>query len=1633
MHRYLCLDPDLKERKRFRQKAKKDGNQADGRSVCEEFLRRLQTLHPGVLDCMCEAAIGTTLIFFRLAQERALQQARYDSASKDATCIQAYSRGNLARRVCGRLRVARKLLLKGAEENDPTWFREARAQLEAARLEAPTRLEAQLELARRLELYVPPQVHLKLYVPPQVDRLSSVLDEAERLDTALERASSSAGVGSKKELTALYTLIHRAHELRNELACMRISAVWFEAEQLRQLLGGYKPSSLALAASRPDMRYLRTWLESKRKDCVSELLRSELRTPRPLGLKESVQLRTARLVLDVRTAMEENDLVGLREALEDDKAIADEQGRKPLPLCEREGAALYKELSETVEPKENDFVRAIEDTRPFLKADGLTWSQDKVQLLFEAPSGRDSLATALKMVNRLPKNTKQGKASLKQVDVIQEVRSTLLKCDVNQPQSFETLATLLKDAERFAAGGELAFAEIRCAGEELLSIALKHLCDSTNGRTRSGSSGGGRMGGDGGGDGSRTSDLAAPAPPPLAKTPSSRNQSLSKIPLVLTKMGSFRSLTSRTPRAVSRHSRASKGGARSLGDEAKASIVRKLSESSRRILEERLLEKHPGSAIKDLKHMKELLENLKHCRQEVSSTQLMLDSEAALERRTLEATLQLRDKLNAVDWKARLVAGRGEDQPSHKLEECLPLRPLRVDLPLLKGFLSTYIHSEWAVEAKDVVIRGEHVIALLSELQSCSWYNENSWSALKSAVQLAEKQGALLLPEVQAVKAELALLEQAVKDQDRGKQKVEEHMAQLNQSFDTFEKMPRHQPDFVERWCHERTRLGDLISAFRPYMTAAEYPLRPPEVREILRACECAHKLQEELHRCSWKNGKGWEGLEQLLDDPDTQSKYGGNHHAQGFLQQARSELTHMRETEGKVTRLAATIKDALDASHGHDSGAWVSKISKALDEKQSAGSQISKELSGTFKSLEDLEKLRKTYSTPEVDSIAKCAALARELSDKLMRCSADPEHLDFEDTWLPLYELCRTSRDKGNETPAVKACWETRTRICRLVEEWLERIIKSGADKSSQAMKDDVMVMKRAVATLGHFEGETTAAGRKLVARVELIDQVTQALLVEDASTVLGLLKGDMLQDEYGAHQARLFMCRLAKDILQDVQKHLEQGRDREVQKSLVKLLEMKGALPLELDDLSRDVEELRTMSETLKEPIPQLSMLPWKRTRKKREAREAALKRREEARKSLLEVNSNRNTGGVYSKLMMLEQRFVELQERAKAKLDLELKNAAAKASLEAKAEADATRLAKEAEAKASLEAKASSEATRLAKEAEAKASSEAKAEAEAKAALAIANAEADRVAKALPDYWEKVRAKSAPDGFAAIALVRTDPTFAALGRLLETDKAKLKKSGADRQGTSHDTLKLACAWRLENPVQWGKYMSGVQQVANDMERIRQAGVKPTGGAPPMTGVVASDLPDQLRANVNEAFLMHGTGTNVLINILSTGMNERFAGTAAGAAYGEGSYLAEDAGKNDQYTKVDSQYDESSEVHKRLYAHGANHHPGKVFYILVCRVALGHHVRTKDWGKKATSFDTGRPVFPISFRELDTVVGVSPPVHHHSLLAPDPTPPSVRYREFIVFHSDYIYPEYLLAYQRFESDGSSLVGPLD
>ena len=65
---------------------------------------------------------------------------------------------------------------------------------------------------------------------------------------------------------------------------------------------------------------------------------------------------------------------------------------------------------------------------------------------------------------------------------------------------------------------------------------------------------------------------------------------------------------------------------------------------------------------------------------------------------------------------------------------------------------------------------------------------------------------------------------------------------------------------------------------------------------------------------------------------------------------------------------------------------------------------------------------------------------------------------------------------------------------------------------------------------------------------------------------------------------------------------------------------------------------------------------------------------------------------------------------------------------------------------------------------------------------------------------------------------------------------------------------------------------------------------------------------------------------------------------------------------------------------------------HPGNVYYVLVCRVALGHYVRTRDKAPGCKSIDGGGggPVFAVdNARELANVPGVTPPVHYHALLA--------------------------------------------
>ena len=71
----------------------------------------------------------------------------------------------------------------------------------------------------------------------------------------------------------------------------------------------------------------------------------------------------------------------------------------------------------------------------------------------------------------------------------------------------------------------------------------------------------------------------------------------------------------------------------------------------------------------------------------------------------------------------------------------------------------------------------------------------------------------------------------------------------------------------------------------------------------------------------------------------------------------------------------------------------------------------------------------------------------------------------------------------------------------------------------------------------------------------------------------------------------------------------------------------------------------------------------------------------------------------------------------------------------------------------------------------------------------------------------------------------------------------------------------------------------------------------------------------------------------------------------------------------------------------------------------------------------------DDDEKIFPVSFRELAPVKvngnKVSPPVIYHSLFANWGPPNGQKpYNEWVVFHSEYTYPEYVIAYQRWNGN---------
>lgn len=260
----------------------------------------------------------------------------------------------------------------------------------------------------------------------------------------------------------------------------------------------------------------------------------------------------------------------------------------------------------------------------------------------------------------------------------------------------------------------------------------------------------------------------------------------------------------------------------------------------------------------------------------------------------------------------------------------------------------------------------------------------------------------------------------------------------------------------------------------------------------------------------------------------------------------------------------------------------------------------------------------------------------------------------------------------------------------------------------------------------------------------------------------------------------------------------------------------------------------------------------------------------------------------------------------------------------------------------------------------------------------------------------------------GGALLRPVHQEHILGALQACLHTNPEWLGKGRDASASEEYSKLTLTAAWEVSNRIQESRY--GIAKQALESE-IKQT---PRGCTSfrMMTHDKAYALGVSLSQTLNEGLALHGTKADALSPILSSGLNERFAtGT-----FGDGIYLAEDAGKADQYAQPERARNDSL-LHRALYPASAEEHPGDVCYMLVCQVLLGEPAFTFDGHRKIDGGNLWADA--AKRRELVSIPGTEPPFAYHSLVVE--TGAAVkRYREFVSFHSDRVLVKYLIAYRR-------------
>lgn len=243
-----------------------------------------------------------------------------------------------------------------------------------------------------------------------------------------------------------------------------------------------------------------------------------------------------------------------------------------------------------------------------------------------------------------------------------------------------------------------------------------------------------------------------------------------------------------------------------------------------------------------------------------------------------------------------------------------------------------------------------------------------------------------------------------------------------------------------------------------------------------------------------------------------------------------------------------------------------------------------------------------------------------------------------------------------------------------------------------------------------------------------------------------------------------------------------------------------------------------------------------------------------------------------------------------------------------------------------------------------------------------------EEDEGAVSWPSYWRRTAGEET-------ALYETLPAMRFLQGIM-TETFRLKRTRDRKDSDMPVGLHVVAVLRMENPTQWKRY----QYRKLLMRRDRQN--KPvTPIIPPLETMsrMNAEVMSELDADVNEAYLFHGTTPNAAIAIQASGFNLGLAGKHRGKMFGRGVYFAEESSKADEYAEPDEEFG--------------------LRCMLFCRVACGEtHLAVEPCADMERQVD--RRKFDCTIGDRRQAVGT--------------------YREIIVYDGSQAYAEYAVLYKR-------------